>query len=39
MKLIAAQIACTAGNVEHNLDRHVDVIEIAASLGLSLIHI
>ncbi len=33
MKLIAAQIACTAGNVEHNLDRHVDVIEIAASLG------
>lgn len=33
MKLIAAQIACTAGNIEHNLDKHVDVIEIAASLG------
>ncbi|OAI86158.1 carbon-nitrogen hydrolase family protein [Pseudomonas putida] len=33
MKLIAAQIASVAGAVEHNLDKHVDVIEIAASLG------
>lgn len=33
MKLIAAQIDCLPGSIEHNLDKHVDVIEIAASLG------
>ena len=37
MKLIAAQIACVPGDVEHNLDKHVDIIEIAASLGANAI--